>query len=70
MFLHSELKNGARPARELIELAKNQCGISEKTLRRAKEQLHVTSELGAYQGQWMWSYPFGLPESSAIQGQA
>jgi RecA-family ATPase len=68
-FLHSELKNGARPARELIELAKNQCGLSEKTLRRAKEQLHITSQLGAFQGQWMWSYPFGLPESNSTPGR-
>jgi RecA-family ATPase len=68
-FLHCELKNGERPARELIEQAKNQLGISEKTLRRAKEQLHITSQLGAYQGQWMWAYPFGLPEPSGTPGR-
>lgn len=64
-FLHGEVKNGARAARELIELAKNQCGISEKTLRRAKEQLHITSQFGAFQEQWMWFSPFGLPESNS-----
>jgi putative DNA primase/helicase len=56
-FLHEELKNGPRPARELIEQAKNQLGISADTLRTAKEELGIVASKAGYQGLWMWSYP-------------
>jgi hypothetical protein len=36
-FLHKELKNGPRAAREMIELAR-QLGIGVKTLERARDR--------------------------------
>lgn len=64
-FLHEELKSGARPARELIELAKNQLGISEKTLRRAQHELGIVTGKAGFSAGWQWSFPFTLttPES-------
>jgi hypothetical protein len=68
-FLHAELKNGPRPARELIELAKNQLGISEKTLRTAQHELGIVASKAGYQGLWLWSFPFTLtqPENVAAR---
>lgn len=54
------MKNGPRPARELIELAKNQLGISEKTLRTAQHELGIVASKAGYQGVWNWSFPFVL----------
>jgi hypothetical protein len=67
-LLHEELKGGARAARELIELAKNQLGISEKTLRRAQHELGIVASKAGFQGTWSWSFPFSLtaPRSCLI----
>ena len=62
MFLHDALKDGKRPAREVIELAKNQLGIAEKTLRRAQHELGIVVSKDGYQGAWSWSFPFALSQ--------
>ncbi|QHS51717.1 AAA family ATPase [Edaphobacter sp. 12200R-103] len=55
-FLVEELKNGPRYARELIERAHSELGISEKTLQRARRQLTIqTINEGANKG-WKWSF--------------
>ena len=59
-FLHEELKRGPRPARELIELAKNQLGISEKTLRTAQHELGIVASKAGFSAGWLWSFPFTL----------
>jgi putative DNA primase/helicase len=56
-FLHEELKNGPRPARELIELAKNQLGISADTLRTAKDEMGIVASKAGFNAGWEWSYP-------------
>lgn len=50
-FLENALANGALPQTELTKLAKSQ-GISEKTLRNAKEELGVKSR--RISNQWRW----------------
>jgi len=65
-FLHEELKAGPRPARELIELAKNQLGISEKTLRTAQHELGIVASKAGYQGLWLWSFPFALSQPVSV----
>lgn len=50
-FLENALINGALPQTELMKLAKSQ-GISEKTLRNAKEELGVKSK--RVNNQWRW----------------
>lgn len=59
-FLHEELKDGPRNARELIELAKSQLGISERTLQRAKERIGIVATKSGYRDGWVWQYPFVL----------
>jgi hypothetical protein len=56
--LHEELKNGPRPVRELIELAKNQVNLSERTLQRAKERLGIVATKAGFGDGWVWQYPF------------
>jgi hypothetical protein len=56
-FLHEELKNGPRPARELIELAKNQLGISADTLRTAKDEMGIVASKAGFNAGWQWAYP-------------
>ncbi len=60
LFLHEELKGGPRPVRELIELAKNQVNISERTLQRAKEKMGIQAVKTGMNEGWVWSYPFKL----------
>jgi len=62
MFLHDALKDGPRPAREVIELAKNQLGISEKTLRRAQHELGIVASKADFNAGWQWSFPFALSQ--------
>jgi RecA-family ATPase len=57
-FLHEELKNGPRPVRELIELAKNQVNLSERTLQRAKERLGIVATKAGFGDGWVWQFPF------------
>jgi putative DNA primase/helicase len=56
-FLMTQLRNGAVPTKELLSRARN-LGISEKTLRRAKERLGVQKRKEGYQGEWVWMFPF------------
>lgn len=51
-FLESTLADGQMPQTEIVEIAK-QKGISEKTLRNAKEALNVKSK--RENNQWYWS---------------
>lgn len=52
-FLKTELAHGPKAASTLIELARNQ-QISEKTLRRAKDDLNIRAEKHGYAGGWTW----------------
>jgi hypothetical protein len=58
-FLHEELKNGARAAWEMIELAR-QLGIGVKTLERAREKRGIVTSKAGKDAGWMWHYPFTL----------
>jgi hypothetical protein len=58
-FLHEELKNGPRAAREMIELAR-QLGIHPKTLERAREKRGIVTSKAGKDAGWMWHYPFTL----------
>jgi hypothetical protein len=53
-FLREELKNGALPSTQVIRDA-NAAGISERTLKRAKQSLGVRSV--KISGGWLWSIP-------------
>jgi Mrp family chromosome partitioning ATPase len=57
-FLHAELKDGPVTARELIDRAKKDFGLTERTLQRAKDKLGIVVTKSAYHGGWVWSYPF------------
>jgi putative DNA primase/helicase len=50
------LADGPMPAKEVGELAAGD-GISEKTLRRAREALGITPAKNGMEGPWMWSLP-------------
>jgi hypothetical protein len=56
--LRARLANGPVLSEELFEEAKAN-GISEKTLRRAKDALHVPigKEQGKVGGKWFWQMP-------------
>ena len=57
-FILVELKNGPMLARELTQRAKDQLGISERTLERARNQLGVHASRGeGIHGAWMLSLP-------------
>ena len=58
-FLHEELRNGPRAAREMIELAR-QLGIHPKTLERAREKRGIVTSKAGKDAGWMWHYPFAL----------
>jgi hypothetical protein len=58
VFLHAELKDGPVTARELIDRAKKDFGLTERTLQRAKDKLGIVVTKSAYHGGWIWSYPF------------
>ena len=55
-FLRAELAGGPRPAKEL-QRASKAMGVSERTLRRAKKTLGITSEKAGIDGGWRWSLP-------------
>lgn len=57
-FLATFLKDGPRPEKEIEEVARTG-GISEPSLRRAKDVLHVRSDKrsGTKYGEWEWSLP-------------
>jgi AAA domain len=60
-FLRDELSEGARPAKEIQEAARD-AGVSRRTLERAKQKLRVESvrEGGiAASGIWLWRLPEG-----------
>jgi hypothetical protein len=52
-FLRDLLKDGALSVAEIEQVARME-GISERTLRRAKGNLHVRSRKDGLQGPWMW----------------
>jgi hypothetical protein len=53
-FLREELKNGSLPSTQVIADA-NARGISERTLKRAKQSLGVKSI--QVKGGWLWALP-------------
>jgi hypothetical protein len=55
-FLREELHEGPRLVKELIEKAK-QSGISEQTLKRARQALGVESTKLDFDRGWSWSLP-------------
>jgi len=66
LFLHEELKNGPRNARQLIELAKNQLNISERTLQRAKEKMGIQAVKTGMNEGWVWQYPFTTTKARCV----
>lgn len=52
-WLRCELADGPRPASEVIE-AGEQYGYSERTLRRAYQQIGQKAKKEAFDGPWMW----------------
>jgi hypothetical protein len=64
-FLRTELAVAPRLAAELIELAKQQ-QISDRTLRRVKKQIGVTTVRSGYGAPVYWS----LPNVSGLLAQA
>jgi len=65
-FLVTELKNGPRPAKDLISMAHSQLGISEKTLQRARKQLGIETQKDGVYGGWMWGRPFKAIDNTRI----
>ena len=65
-FLWNELKGGCKLVAELYRKAGQQ-GITEATLRRAKEALDIRAikEPGKTNGGWLWTLPPGTPLSAA-----
>lgn len=57
-FLHTELKDGPVPARDLIERARKDFRLTERTLQRAKDKLGIVVTKSGFHGGWVWSYPF------------
>lgn len=55
-FLRTELADGPIAARELIDRAKRNSGINERSLQRAREQLGIVAIKAGYQGAWVWAY--------------
>jgi len=55
-FLLSVLSQGGRPAEE-VQAEARQTGISERTLKRAKQKLGVESRKVSMNGPWGWSLP-------------
>lgn len=56
-FLTAELGDGAIPAKDLLNRARDM-RISEKTLRRAQKQLGIEPKKAGFQGEWVWTLPF------------
>lgn len=61
-YLKTMLDEGRRPADDLLYQARN-CGVTERTLRRAKVQLGVTShrEMAGDKCCWFWQRPAEWP---------
>ncbi|MEI9979372.1 MAG: AAA family ATPase [Edaphobacter sp.] len=55
-FLRTEIARGPVPARDLIERAKRDFGINERSLQRAREKMGIVATKAGYQGAWVWSY--------------
>jgi putative DNA primase/helicase len=55
-WLKDMLSDGARPAREVQKEA-GKAGISEKTVRRARERLGVKLSKAGFSGGWIWILP-------------
>ena len=55
-FLADELMAGPRLATEIKQRAEAE-GITERTLRRARDALHVKVAKDGYQGNWVWRLP-------------
>ena len=57
-FLRSLLRDGPVPVKHVLRQAKD-AGISEKTLRRAKDELGVPTlkSTSSFEGNWSWSLP-------------
>lgn len=57
-FLRDILADGPRPVKEILREARD-ADISEKTLRRAKEDLGITKQRDGFGpgGQWSWALP-------------
>ena len=56
-FLIAELKDGPLPARDVIARAKKDFGLTDFTLRNAREKLNVQVVKSAYHGGWVWHLP-------------
>lgn len=63
-FLIALLRDGVTDAKEIFKHARSN-GFPEKTLRRAKKALHVTSERDGFAGKWRWRLP---SESDQAEG--
>jgi hypothetical protein len=55
-FLRAEIEHGPIPARDLVERAKRDFGINERSLQRAREKMGIGATKAGYQGAWVWSY--------------
>lgn len=66
-FLDEELKYGPRPSKQLLELAKSQIGINEKTLQRARQQLGIETFKDGMTGGWIWRKSFTVDGQSINQ---
>ncbi|WP_175904235.1 bifunctional DNA primase/polymerase [Burkholderia seminalis] len=62
-FIHEQLQGGPKPGKEVQSAAKDM-GISEKTLRRAREALGVVTKKaeGSKNGEWLWILPGATAE--------
>ena len=62
-FLRETLAHQAVGSRELLRNAREAHGISEKTLRRAKDSLGITPQHAPiFEGGWSWALPVGLSQ--------
>jgi hypothetical protein len=65
-WLAALLRTGSKDYRTILELAEGE-GFKEKTLRRAKAQLHIESRKASFGGGWIWWLPATEPGSEAVQ---
>lgn len=66
-FLRAELAEGPKPTNE-IRNAAVKANIADRTLKRAKAQLGVTSKKDGLNGGWTWHLPEGGHEFEERQG--
>jgi hypothetical protein len=64
-FLLDTLRDGATPAKELLEHAREGHGISSDTLRRAQKELGISARKLSMSGGWVWELPFSLNSNGA-----